>query len=417
MKNQFNKNVFRIIFGNGIGSVITFFSLPILTYIYDQTTLGTLQLIISAISIFIALATLKYDMAILMPKSKLHSDSLVFLSVIVLTFISFILVPIILLPDLMIANFLGVTDIENYIVYITLGVFIGGFYNISTNVLIREKNFKLYSFNNIERPIINNGLGILLGFASPDFIYLYLSHIISQFYIGIKNLMKSSVKKIYSFQRAIYNLKKYKKFALYNTPLEFINTFSVQLPVFFIGYHFGAGAVGIYMVADRLLNSPLRIIGQSFQKVFYKEAIDRYNNKGKYELTKLYLSTVKKLAIIGLMPLLVVLFLAPLGTAFFLGESWSEAGTYMQILIIGFYFRFINSPVSNTLAIVDRQEVGLIIVIIFTIIKAVAMVIWNKSIFSMLLAFTIVNAVFYFIYLLVIYLVINKKNQGGKYDT
>jgi lipopolysaccharide exporter len=410
-KSDFDKSIFRMFTGNVTGTIITFATLPILTRLYSQEDFGNFQMLISVVALFASISALRYEMAIVLPENELEAKKVISVSLLILIiYTTFLSILFTVLGDKLF-RLLDIGNIEGSVILIIIAVFITGLYQISVNIIVRLKEFKHLSKNGITRPVISNIGGVIAGLINPTFAGLYFTQILSQLVITLSNIRKSnfSVHKL-----PIRNLKntliKYRKFPFINSPLEFINTYSVQLPVLLLNIYFGPGAVGIYMVADRLLNTPLRVVGQSFQKVYYKEAADAYK-KGSKELLITYKSTIKKLAIIGFFPLIIVFLFAPYGVQLVLGDDWSDAGIYMQILMVGYYFRFINSPISATFSVIDKQEVGLTIVIVSLVLRWGSMVLFSQSIYTMLIALTVSTSLFYIIYNFFIYYFIVKDNK------
>ncbi len=398
--------------GSLLGAVITFTTLPILTRIYNHEEFGNFQIIVSVIALFASISSFKYEMAIVLPKQEEDANKIISVSLLILIFTTVILSVIFMLFGQQLFNLLNVGNANDFTPLIIIGIFITGLYQISANLIIRQKKFGQLSSNGIIRPIISNIGGITVGLIKPTFFGLYISQILGQIIITIFNFRKSRLNLIKLPKNNLKNvLNKYKKFAFINSPLEFINTYSLQLPVLLITFYFGAGTVGIYMVAERLLNTPLNIIGQSFQKVYYKEASDAYQ-KNKDELLITYKNTVKKLAIIGVFPLLTVLLTAQVAVKLVLGDEWIEAGVFMQILMVGYYFRLINAPVSITFSIIKRQEIGLILVIVSLCVRWGSMVLFSQSIYSILTALMVSSALFYFIYTLFIFYFIKRDNNS-----
>lgn len=407
-KTEFNQNIFRMFTGTSLGTLITFASMPILTRLYSQEDFGNFQLLLSIVVLFASIGSLKYEVAIVLPKDKKKSDEIATLSFLLLAFTTAIFALLFIVLGDTILTLLNASALNNFVFFIIIGIFFTGFYQVTENIVVKNKQFNVLSNNKIFKSLITNGGGITAALIKPTFTGLYSSQLLSNIIVSLTNIYKSKFKLVKMSKEKITNLfKEYKKFALFNTPLVFINTYSLQLPIFLITFYFGAGTVGLYMIADRLLITPLNVIGQSFQKVYLKEASDAHY-KGKGELLKVYKSTVKKLSLIGLAPLIIVFVAAPFAVDLVLGDEWREAGVYMQILMIGFYFRFINSPISSTFSIINKQEIGLIIIIFSLLLRWGAMVMFSQTIYSMLIALTISTSIFYIMYNAVIFYYIKK---------
>jgi O-antigen/teichoic acid export membrane protein len=201
-------------------------------------------------------------------------------------------------------------------------------------------------------------------------------------------------------------VKKYKKFPLVNTPMVLLNTFSLELPVFMISYFFDAHILGLFALARRVLSIPLNLVGKSFSQVYLQAASEAYNYD-RSKLPGIYLETVKKLFLIGLIPVVFALF-SPWIFQFVFGSDWKDAGVFLQLMIFWLYFQFVNHPISATYSIINRQEIALWLVVGSVFLKFVTMYYFSQDPFTMIFALSIVSGIFYILFNLIIY--INIKN-------
>ena len=67
--NEFISNVLKISTSTIFSGIFVTISLPIITKIYDASTLGKYQLLISIITSLGVISSLKYEMAIILPKT------------------------------------------------------------------------------------------------------------------------------------------------------------------------------------------------------------------------------------------------------------------------------------------------------------------------------------------------------------
>jgi len=84
LKNEFVKNVMKVFSGSAVATVIAFFALPIITRLYGPDDYGDYQVMLSFVTLFYSISSLKYEMAIVMPSDANKSRSIFQLSLIVL---------------------------------------------------------------------------------------------------------------------------------------------------------------------------------------------------------------------------------------------------------------------------------------------------------------------------------------------
>ncbi len=411
-KSEFFKNVLKLFSSTVVAGLIQAGALTIITRLYSKADIGNYQLLLSIILIFGLIASLKYEQAIVLPKKEEDQDNLIVVSMLVLIGMSLFFLALFGLFDEPLLNLLDAGSISEYAVFIPIGIFLIGLLQVCRFILIRKKLFGDLAKNKVYQTTANQGLAIGWGAVSPSFIGLYAGYIFGILApVGIVLSKKLFTLKYFTLSAARRLMNQYKKFPLFNTASIFLNNFSLQLPVFMFSNFFDADILGLYAIANQATVMPINLIGASVAQVYYKEASERFND-GASALMNIYLQTVKKLTLIGLLPLAAIVTLAPYLAGIIFGEEWAVAGIYMQIISIGIYFRFINSPIATTFSIINRHEIALVLIAASVIIRYAAMYIFRENPISMLWALSIATAVFYAAYNLMVYWFIRKAIQA-----
>ena len=66
---------------------------------------------------------------------------------------------------------------------------------------------------------------------------------------------------------------------------------------------------------------------------------------------------VIKLFLLAILPTLILLFFGSTIFKFIFGNNWVQSGRFIQIMAIPYLFRFIMNPVSQTLLILEKQNI------------------------------------------------------------
>jgi len=127
-KSEFSRNVLTLMTGTTIAQAIPIAISPILTRIYSPEDFGVFALYMSIVGTFAAMATLRYDTAIMLPKKDKDAINIVLLSVMISFFISLIVLLIIFLFNQQITNLLETPDISNWLYVVPLTVLLTGLY-------------------------------------------------------------------------------------------------------------------------------------------------------------------------------------------------------------------------------------------------------------------------------------------------
>jgi len=404
-KSEFSRNVLTLMTGTTIAQAIPIAISPILTRIYTPEDFGVFALYMAIASIVAVAATGRYEMAIMLPKKNEDVKSIVKLILILLSTITFITFLIVLFFNQAITNLFENPEISNWLYFLPISIFLVGLYQIYNYLLIREKNFKRLSKNKVIVSTTNASTQLGYGFIISNGFGLLFGNIIS-YIVSIYFIIKSKVvNKYFHFKdNSIRQVaKEYQNFPRYDVPSAFFNKVSQELPSLTIPIFFSTSILGFYSLMYRVLMSPLVLISASVEDVFKESATKEYHNKGNCK--KIFLSTFKKLLIIGLIPFLILIFFAPDLFAFIFGEQWKISGKIAQIMAIVFFLRFIAKPLSYTFYIANKQKVNMIgqfLLILFTLLALFIGYIYGDEYFFFY-SLSITFSIFYIVYCILSY--------------
>ena len=142
LKSDFSRNVLTLITGTTIAQVIPIAISPLLTRIYTPEDFGLAALFFAFFSILSSIATGRYELAIMSPKSDDEAKHIVFLSILVGAFIFFIATILIWFFDEEIVIFLGNPEIKNWLYFIPFLLFSFGIYQSIYYWLNRKKKYR-----------------------------------------------------------------------------------------------------------------------------------------------------------------------------------------------------------------------------------------------------------------------------------
>jgi O-antigen/teichoic acid export membrane protein len=77
------------------------------------------------------------------------------------------------------------------------------------------------------------------------------------------------------------------------------------------------------------------------------------------ELQRLFFRLTWRLVVVSLTAIPAIMLLAPIGVAVIFGEKWRDAGVYLQLLAPMMMAQFVVSPLSQTVFIINRQDIQL----------------------------------------------------------
>ncbi len=397
LRSPFARNVLKLFYGTSLKNLITFLALPILTRLYSPEDIGLFQVLLSVSMTFAIVSTLKYEMAIVLPRYRREAEHLVvltLLSLAVMTVVSAILFAVLGDPLL---RLLKASALLPYKALAVAAIFSTGLLQGVRYIQIREKQYGDLARNNVTQAIVTQAGSIGLGLVRPTFLGLFGSYTVGCLVPALAILHQARVLRYRIQRRWLWLLAwKHRQFPLISTVGMFIHELTIELPVFMFSGFYGAQVVGYYSLAHRLLSTPMNLIQTSVGQVYFQEASEAYH-QSPARLLRIYLVTIRRLALVGLAPLVLALVAAPPLVKLFLGQQWAASGTYMQIIIFGLYFGFINGPIGTTYAVIGRQEVILYLRIASVALRFGSMYLLRRDPILMLWASSLSMSLYYIV--------------------
>ncbi len=412
--NEFVKNVLTLFTGSALAQGILFAISPFLTRFYSAEILGVFFIYSASIMILSIIATLQYEMAIVLEEDKTMIINILTLSILVSFFVSLFFLLLIFLFEDYILFFFKNKMISKFIYFLPISIFLVGTFQSFSFWLNKNKDYKKIAYGNISKSTTIAIVQLFGGLLKKNNFFLIIGLILGQlisvsliFYLIFDNLKKDF--KYISLKKVFFLAKKYKKIPLLNTSLSGINILSNQLPLFLLNFFYGANTSAFYGLSTRVVNAPMGLIGQSIAQVFYRKANEIFINKGDiYAFVK---KTYKNLFKLSAFASIIILFLTPF-FGFIFGEEYNEVGIYTQILLLRTFFAFLNSPITYIITILNKQSKFVLFEISLFVFRFFALFFgyyFYKNVYISLILFSAVSVIFSII--LLFYLLKISKNE------
>ena len=175
IKSEFTKNVLKHFSGSAISNLIGLIALPFLTRLYSPDEFGIFQLLLSTILTFSVISSLKLELAIVIPKDRVISENVFKLALITLLFTTSIFSLGLYFFGELILSALSAEKLTPYILYISLGIFVSGFFQLVQYIPIRAKEYVFLSKSKIVQASFTQSSSLTAGFFGSNFLGLFLS--------------------------------------------------------------------------------------------------------------------------------------------------------------------------------------------------------------------------------------------------
>ncbi|MBN1199458.1 MAG: oligosaccharide flippase family protein [Bacteroidales bacterium] len=358
-KTPFLRDISKLVAGAGIGQAISLAIAPMLTRLYSPTDFGVYTFFISIAGGFGLIATLRYEMAIILQKRQTEAIGMTVLSFVITFLIASILMIGIIILILFFPKISGEGVMRQLIYFLPLLVLLIGAGNILQHWFNRQRKYSMIAIGKVINSLGNNGGMLVLGilgmgvwglvggfiFGMSLFVLFFLLLFIFTDRYVLNDLRISSFPPL---------IKKHRDLPLANSPqvvLEMLQSYGV---IYLAKFFFDTAVVGWYSLAMRIMQAPLILIGSSISQVLYKDAAEQYKTTG--QIHDIVWKTLKLSALIAL-PVLLVLFIAgPWLFELIFGEIWRVSGMYVRILAPWMFFDFIRYSISQIPLIVKRTR-------------------------------------------------------------
>jgi len=414
-KKSFESFFLLLFTGNVLSQLIPFVLAPIIARIYSPEDFALQGNFMALVSIIAIVAGGRYEFAIMLPKSNDKAAGLLVLAVRITLVISLLSILLIFIENI-ITDIYQNNGLNTFLPLVPIGILFLSMSNIFTQWLTRYKKFKAISINKIILTLSISCITIIFGVLKYDVKGLILG--------WLSGLVLSAIMLFFFFNKTynrhtikIENIKslakEYKDFPIINALHAFVDIFFLQFLLFaIITREFGLINLGLFIVMNKYIRMPVRLIGGAIGQVFYKEATETFNEG--LPVYSVLMHSLKIISYFAIPIMLIVFFFAPSIFKLYLGETWVKSGEYAQIMAFPIFINFFVSPISSIPLIFNKQKKALIYSSAAYLISIVGIYcsVWLRWAFDdMLTLFAITMSIYY---LCLLFWYINMARLGNK---
>lgn len=369
----------KLVAGTTFAQLLTIFAYPLLTRQYGPEAFGFFALFTSITGIIGVIICMRYNYAIIIPKSDGEASNVLALSLLLVAVISALTAGSLYIFGDGILSLLKAPNLAPYLVLMPPFVFVGGIFLALNSWGARKKKFGRLSIAGATSSVITTGVQLgsaFTGNATGGSLIAasLLGSLISTGALGTqiwRDDHHTFLRNI-SLRGMLDGLYQYKKFPIYDSGSALLNTISWQLPTFLLAVFFSPIIVGLYALGWRIVQLPMSLIGNAISQVFFQRAAELEHSGNLAPFTE---GVFRSLLVIGIFPMLTLTFVGDEVFRIIFGEIWAEAGVYAQILSVWAIVWFISSPLTTIYLIKGKQEFGLIMNVTIFITRLAALMI------------------------------------------
>jgi len=356
--SKFLRDAVTLIGGTGLSMAIQILSSPILTRLYSPAEFGAFALYFSFVTFLTVITTAKFELAIVLPKEDKDAAIILLIAMSVALLLSIAIYLVIFG-----VSFLPIIKTNYWVSYLPITVFFIGVFQSCYYWLNRQRKYHTLALMRVVQSLSIMAFSIIFAFGFVHHDGLIKGYVIGQAVVSIV-IFSLVIKKAWcscgklQIPLILQLIVRYKDFPLYSTIVGFVESFAMQIPVFFLSAFFGKTIVGFYSLAVRVTSVPTSVIARAIGDVFRQRASSEYVNKG--ECSAFFRRVCFLLFILGVGVFFTFFIIAPKLFALVFGTNWEIAGEYARILTLMLFLQFIVNPLSNMFIIAERQKLNLL---------------------------------------------------------
>ncbi len=361
---SFLGNVLVLAGGTGLAQLIVVLLTPVLTRIYTPSEFGVLTVFISVMGLLFVISALRYEIAIPLPSSSAMAINLTVLGVLIVMALSLITGLIVFLFGADIVQRFSSPELAPYLWFFPVALLTGGWFQVLSYWFIRKSQFKRLTQAKVSQSASMVGGQLLLGWLHLGAVGLVAGYVLGRITAGavlLKTLLRED--RFLLVDVSLQNIKeaavRYRRFPLISSWSALLNQGGLQAAPLLFAALFGAQVAGWFGLAQRVAGIPLSLIGRSVSQVYLGEA-SRLRNEDPSAMLQLFLRTASKLFLYVGVPLLLGGLTSPWVFGFIFGEQWITSGWYIVALLPMFLGQMVVTPLSQTLNILERQDLQLL---------------------------------------------------------
>ena len=362
-RGTFLRHVATLAGGTAASQVMLLAAGPILTRLYAPESWGTYSLITSFVAVASVITALFYDQAIV---GTATLDDAAAMTLATLWLAPVVTIPSVVVMALFVANgWLGFGVLPwSALVWSAVMLIAMQVYKSLRYWHMRAERFGLLARTSIAQNVGRAAFPSIAAAMAPGWTGLAVGETMGRI-VGCVPLLRSHWQETREWfarqsigkQRIV--LKRHSVFATVGAPSALLNAVSQALPLPLIAAGFGTEAAGLFALAQRALQAPLALVGQSVADAFHAR-IALHNRERPGHVARFFGRTAVLLLTLSVVPIVVVLSLGRTGFAFVFGARWGEAGALTIAMLPWAAAQLVVTPLSRAVLVLGGQRQKLI---------------------------------------------------------
>lgn len=366
-RNEFVRHVLALMSGTAAAQVLVIAITPLLSRLYTPAEFGILAAFTSVVALVSAVATLRYDMAIMLPKAESDAAALKNTATWIAFAVGIVTTVVMLLLGAPIARAINAPEAAPWLVLAGLAAFTLAEIGALGYWLNRHSRYSDMARNRVLQSGSTALAQLALAFVKPLGVGgLILGTLVGQT-VSILGLRRRS-RDLKDFPAPTWAQRKalvarYRRMPLWNAPTALVDAVRMN-GINLVIAAVSIGALGQFSMAWRMVEVPAALIGSALAQVFFQ----RLSVVPHGEMLRAARLSVIRSALLGFVPFALVFALSPWLFPIVFGAEWVDAGRYAQALTPWLFLNLVTSPISTIFVVTEKQHISLLFSVVYTIV-------------------------------------------------
>jgi O-antigen/teichoic acid export membrane protein len=337
---------FLLLFSSGGGArAIQVAAYPVLLHFYAPTQFGLYAAYASIANIAAVFATMRYEMAIPLPRRDTMAAALLAVSLLSAGALCVLMLAVYGLRGRALFAQFGFADLAPYGWLAALAMLGLAFYNALTFWAIRFHAFPAIARTQMTKTAGEIGVQLGFGILGTGVIGLIIGNVVGMWLgtaslFSVGNLRQAAPR---NWRRLAVAARRYRDFPVYNGVSALLSQATSRLSLLAIGAMHSLADIGLLWLAFMLLEGPASIVIASAQKIYYAMSRDIVRDAPE-RLRGIYLKAVGTTALLCALGLVLAYLLLPEIFEYVFPRAWAGSMALTQVLLPAYAAQIATSP-------------------------------------------------------------------------
>jgi len=361
-KNAIMRGVAILASGTVVAQALMMVAAPVLTRLYSPSEMGLLAVYASLISLVGGVCTLRYELAIPLPKDDRESINVFAVTLFSVAMVALVSVGVLATASEGLLARAQASELAPYLWMVPCGILALGIYQPLHFWAVRNRDFVIIARTKVARSGSQIAIQVGTGALSVGVGGLLIGHLAGQA-AGIGSLARTlcgrdqALLKEISARAALTAANRYRRFPLYSVWSSGVQSVGQYGTMILLAALFGPAVSGLYYLAYRLAAMPIDMFGSAIGQSIHRTVAEARESGNVGEVLLRPVSIMQRL-VVG--PALILAAVAPPLAEAILGSSWTGVGVYLQCLMPWLVMTLIFAPMQPVIPVMEWQRLGLV---------------------------------------------------------